>query len=118
MYAYANALDVSGDFPKKVSDIEELHVEVEWTYSFGEKPAKVSDSESVLTTGDLAANVALDMFLDLDEKLSSNPERALMEIMIWFGHYGPAAQPVNMKDKDTGALNPPTMNHTIDDTLL
>lgn len=51
----------------------------------------------------LNANVAMDMFMDSDQKKAQDSADASHEIMVWFAAIGPATQPIGF---DVDGANP------------
>lgn len=92
MHAYPN-IKVENVFPKKIGDITELNMNFKWTYALGNENKTTSDIDETATS-DVNANVAVDFFIDSDEKTSKDSTKATMEIMVWFAAIGGAAKPV------------------------
>ena len=112
MHAYANALVESKSLPAKLGDIKTSDFEVEWALSL--KNDTLDDaSDDELTQNAVNANVAIDMFLDKDSKLSTNQDEknpAHYEVMVWFADIGPAAFPLGKtKAADEGVVTTATI---------
>lgn len=98
VHAFPN-IKIEDVLPLKVSAIEKIEMGFEWTYGEGKKAASLSKNVSDLwDTAQLNANVAMDIFLDLDEARSKEAEKASHEIMVWFAAIGPATQPIGFND--------------------
>lgn len=98
VHAFPN-IKVEDVLPLKVSAIEKIDMDFEWTYGKGKTAAPLSKNVSDLwDTAQLNANVAMDMFLDLDEAKSKEAEKASHEIMVWFAAIGPSTQPIGFND--------------------
>lgn len=82
--------------PVSLDSISQLNVDLEWTYTVGNSSWNATEAtdEQDLVDNLTNANVALDMFLSNDKTKSSTPESASYEVMVWFGVYGPATQPL------------------------
>jgi hypothetical protein len=91
----------SPHFPRQFRDIASLRANAEWEMGRGSGP-KVASSLTVdsdgLTKSQCIANVAFDIWADLDPVLASNESAAGIEIMIWLGVFGPV-QPLGWDSK-------------------
>jgi hypothetical protein len=113
VHAFPNIL-VDGDtLPVALSDLKTVHMDVKWTYGVGKDPSPTTD-DATLKSENLNANVAIDMFLDSDETVSSNSSLAQYEIMIWFAQYGDSTDPIgyNTSLPNNGIKSTRTLNGT------
>ncbi|KAK0740335.1 concanavalin A-like lectin/glucanase domain-containing protein [Schizothecium vesticola] len=88
-------------FPRQFRDIASLRVNAEWGMGRSAGP-KIATSLAVdsdgLTKSQCIANVAFDIWADLDPVLASNESMARIEIMLWLGVFGPV-QPLGWDNK-------------------
>ncbi|WYZ43940.1 hypothetical protein EsH8_VII_000376 [Colletotrichum jinshuiense] len=115
VHAFPN-IKVDGTIlPVAISTLSNLAVDVAWSYGVGNY---TTDGASATTT-DAAAleenetntNVAIDMFLDDDKDKAQDSTKAKYEIMVWFGTFGSATQPIGYQ-QGNGALTTATINGT------
>ena len=111
--AFPNAAIVDV-FPKKIQDVGSINVDVEWTYANGNENKTTSDVE-LTESSVLNANVAVDMFIDSDEKTSKNSVKAAFEIMVWIARMGPSTQP---NDNGKGVLKTVTLQGSNEEYTL
>ena len=72
-----------------------MPVEVSWDYQAGNvSTSTVDDTAGSLWRASLNANVCIDMFLDPTEAKANSTETAAYEVMIWFGQFGNATDPI------------------------
>ncbi|KAJ5755608.1 hypothetical protein N7533_005151 [Penicillium manginii] len=91
VYAFPNIM-VDKVLPVGLDDMQELYLNVHWTYGVGDEIATTTD-ESELTANNVNTNVAIDMFFDSDKEKAQNSTSAKYEVMVWFGMFGPSTQP-------------------------
>lgn len=95
MHAFPNIKIDSTVFPVRLSDLESVHVDVEWTYGLGNRTASSTD-EDELALYNVNTNVALDMFLDSDKKTARDSRKARYELMVWLAAIGAATHPIGL----------------------
>jgi hypothetical protein len=93
-------------FPVRISDVSEIDVDFEWTYSVGNGTSGSTIAE--LTDVEMSANVALDLFIDADKDKALNSSAASAEIMIWFAQIGTDSFALGQKT-GVAALNTTTV---------
>jgi Glycosyl hydrolase family 12 len=99
VHAFPNALLNDTHLPLKVGDMQSLELDVGYSYAPGDLPvAPAAVNAADLTAAGLNANVALDMFYDLDQTIAAKPDKAKIEVMIWLGMFGRSAQPIGYND--------------------
>lgn len=117
VHAFPN-IKVDGDvFPAKLSDIDKIDIDFEWTYAIGNKSAKGSKPATKTDLTDLKdhllnANVAMDMFMDSDKTKAQDSEDASHEIMVWFAAIGPATQPLGFNVDGSNPIATKTLQGT------
>ncbi|CAG7559681.1 unnamed protein product [Fusarium equiseti] len=117
VHAFPN-IKVDGDvFPAKLSDIDKIDIDFEWTYAIGNGSAKGAKAATKTDLTDLKdhllnANVAMDMFMDKDKTKAQNSEDASHEIMVWFAAIGPATQPLGFNVDGSNPLATKTLHGT------
>lgn len=109
VHAFPNVKVDSGVFPSRLQSIEQVMVDLEWSYGIGNKTT-ASTSKQDLTDNLVNTNVAFDMFLDSDRGKSEDSTEAGYEIMVWFAAFGPATQPIGFSD---GAIDTKTVDGTV-----
>lgn len=111
VHAFPNAQLITAALPLKISEVQNLFVDVDWTYAIGDDPAAVADEDS-LVAGNLNCNVAVDMFFDSNSGKANNETIASHEVMVWLGQYGLATQPLGLSSTpaDTASVNGTTFN--------
>lgn len=109
VHAYSN-IEVSEGLPLTLSDLKSLTVDLAWTYSVGNIPKDTSDTPDFNSIA-LNTNVAIDMFFDSLKSNATNSTIAEYEIMVWFAHYGDAAQTIGNASGivDTQIVNTTTL---------
>lgn len=96
VHAFPNILfdgTVKNTLPVQIGSLSSVNVDLKWSYGVGDTAADQTDT-SALTTAELNANVAIDMFLDSDATNSQSTEKAKFEVMVWLGMFGTATQPI------------------------
>jgi hypothetical protein len=93
VHAFPNALLNDTSLPISLGSLTNLTLDIKWTYGVGNVPAAVSD-DAALTTANLQANAAIDMFLSSDITTANSSTLATHEVMIWLGVYGNSARPL------------------------
>lgn len=104
MRSYPHIKLGSPHFPRQFRDIDSLRVNAEW--GLGRSAGvKIGIGQTVdldgLTESQCVANVAFDIWADLDPILASNESMAGIEIMLWLGAFGPV-QPLGWDNKRSG----------------
>lgn len=97
MHAFSNIKVDGGVFPTTLDSIEQVNLDLEWTYGIGNKTAAKTDVDE-LTDHNVNTNVAIDMFIDKDKSKAQDPTKAEYEVMVWWATIGPAAQPLGFAD--------------------
>ncbi|KAJ5780996.1 hypothetical protein N7457_006156 [Penicillium paradoxum] len=108
VHGYPN-VRIDDILPKALDTISELNLDLHWTYGLGDQPAESTDKQT-LKDENLAANVAIDMFLDSDEDKAKNGTDAKFEVMVWFWMSSLVAQP--------HGWGKPEINRTLDGTTF
>lgn len=95
MHAYPHVKLGSPLLPIQFQHISSLKIHAEWGLSRNSRPTTSGSSGlSVDATGlaqsQTVANVAYDIWADVDPNLAANESAAGIEIMIWLGVVGPA----------------------------
>ena len=93
MHAFPNAKLNDTQFPIQVQSLQSLSLNVTWNYDVGNSPTTTLDVNG-LTTANLNANVALDMFLSNNQSAAGDPTAATHEVMLWLGRFGPSTDPL------------------------
>lgn len=89
-----------------------MPVDVSWAYIAGNvTTSTVDDTVGSLWRASMNANVCIDMFLDPTESKANSTETAAYEVMIWFGQFGNATDPI-------GFYNGTVTTQTIDGTTF
>ncbi|EXL91707.1 hypothetical protein FOIG_15226 [Fusarium odoratissimum NRRL 54006] len=117
VHAFPNIKVDGSVFPAKLNTIDKIEIDFEWTYALGNGSAK---GATQATKTDLAAmkknllnaNVAMDMFMDSDQKKAQDSEDASHEIMVWFAAIGPATQPLGFNVDGSNPLATKTLHGT------
>ena len=109
VHAYPN-IEVHDGLPVTLSDLKSLNIDLAWSYSLGNTPKDTSDTPEFDSIS-LNTNVAIDMFFDSLEKNATDSTMAEYEIMVWFAHYGVAAQTIGNASGivDTKVVNTTTL---------
>ncbi|EED13686.1 conserved hypothetical protein [Talaromyces stipitatus ATCC 10500] len=92
VHAYPN-IQVLDGLPVTLSDVKAVNFDMAWIYNLGNETKPTSDTPEFDSIS-LNTNVAIDMFFDGNETNASNSSLAAYEIMVWFAHYGNAAQAI------------------------
>jgi hypothetical protein len=113
VHAFPNAQLITGALPLRISAVQNLYVDVDWTYAIGDDAAAVADTDS-LVAGNLNCNVAIDMFFDSNGATAHNESIASHEVMVWLGQYGLSTQPLGLSSTpaDTAQVNGTTLYAT------
>lgn len=109
VHAFPNIkLDPDNIFPIQISKVSAIDFITEWHYGVGDaKPNTTNVNE--LNAVDLNSNVAIDMFLDADSTKATSSVDAKYEVMVWFGVFGPATEPIGLRQ---GSLKTETVSGT------
>jgi hypothetical protein len=108
VHAFSNIKIDSNEFPIQISSVSTINFETEWYYGVGnDRPIAVD--VAALTTAQLDANVAVDMFLDSDPDKATDTTQAKYEVMIWLGQYGASTQQIGL---DQGSIATQVVNGT------
>lgn len=109
MHGYPN-VEVADGLPVTLSDLKSLNVDLAWTYALGDTPKDTSDTPEFDSVS-LNTNVAIDMFFDSIKENATDSTISEYEIMVWFAHYGDAAQTIGNASGivDTKIVNTTTL---------
>ncbi|KAF2405084.1 concanavalin A-like lectin/glucanase [Trichodelitschia bisporula] len=108
VHAFPNAKLNTTDIPIRLSNLSALNFDVAWNYGAGnDKPT--STNTSGLVDAEMNANVCIDMFLAADKAVSDDTTKSDYEVMVWFGAFGAATQPIGLP---AGAVDHHTVNGT------
>ncbi|KAG4427287.1 hypothetical protein IFR05_017230, partial [Cadophora sp. M221] len=94
VHAYPN-VQVKTSIPILLSTIKTIALSTSWTYGVGNTAAAKTD-EAAMIANAANTNVAIDMFLDSDQKAAENSSKASYEVMVWFATFGSAAEPIGL----------------------
>jgi hypothetical protein len=110
VHAFPNAQLITAALPLRISQIQSLYVDVDWTYAIGDDAVAVMDTDS-LVAGNLNCNVAIDMFFDSNSGKAHNETIASHEVMVWLGQFGLSTQPLGLSSApaDTASVNGTTL---------
>ncbi|KAK4937956.1 hypothetical protein LTR10_021521 [Elasticomyces elasticus] len=109
VHAFPNIqIDRTDIFPIEISSVSAVNFEAEWAYGVGETLPNTTNIADVTAAG-LAANVAIDMFIDSDPNAATSTVDAKYEVMIWLADFGAATQPIGLAD---GAVKTQDINGT------
>ncbi|KAH0593790.1 hypothetical protein MHUMG1_08541 [Metarhizium humberi] len=101
VHAFPNAKVDSKNFPVQIGSVSKFEFDVEWSLSLkNDTREEVTDAD--VTTNQINANVAIDMFMDKDSTKAEDSEKAGFEVMVWFADFGTDAWPLgktNTPDK-------------------
>ncbi|KAI3539479.1 hypothetical protein CPAR01_00829 [Colletotrichum paranaense] len=115
VHAFPNIKVDGSSLPVSIPKLSNINVDVEWSYSVGnyttDGAAATNTDETELTDNDTNTNVAIDMFLDDDKTSAQDSTKAKYEVMVWFGTFGAATQPIGYQN-GAGALTTETINGT------
>ncbi|KAK3344522.1 concanavalin A-like lectin/glucanase domain-containing protein [Lasiosphaeria hispida] len=104
VHSYPHVKLGSPHFPLQFHDIASLHVDAEWGMrrdaGSSAEPNFTLDADG-LTKSRCTANVAFDIWADLDPAHAANESVAGFEIMIWLGVFG-SVQPLGWDNKTSG----------------
>ncbi|KAI9650822.1 hypothetical protein NHQ30_000856 [Ciborinia camelliae] len=101
VHAYPNVGYQSIQLPAQISNIESFQLSGSWTvFPVGEESA--SNTTSALSAIYCKADIALDMFLDTNNRSSTNASAASHEVMVWQSVWG-GVWPIGYHDPPTGA---------------
>ncbi|KAH8693555.1 concanavalin A-like lectin/glucanase domain-containing protein [Talaromyces proteolyticus] len=104
VHAFPNIMINGTTLPVHVNSLNNITLDVDWTYGLGNEPVATTDIKS-LDTASLNANVAVDMFLDSTQELSSDSEKAKYEIMVWLARFGTSTYPYGKQTSITQTVN-------------
>ncbi|KAM7184384.1 Concanavalin A-like lectin/glucanase domain containing protein [Naviculisporaceae sp. PSN 640] len=92
--SYPHVKLITPSLPIPLSGISALLLSAKWSMGVGSKPTRLLDvDESGIASQSTTANVAFDLFADVDPELAKNEKTASTEIMFWLGMFG-YAQPL------------------------
>lgn len=98
VHAFPNAkLLLPDTIPVLLSNLSALTVDIEWTYGLGNYVHNETNNTNIAEAG-VNANVAVDMFLANDRNKSASTTDSEYEVMIWFGRWGDATDPIGLFD--------------------
>jgi len=100
VHAYPNALLNDTSLPIQISNIDTLNLDIQWNYDVGSVASTTMDLNA-LSSSNLNANIAVDMFFSDDKDKANNSTLATHEVMVWLGKFGAATQPLGFKDTPT-----------------
>lgn len=101
VHAYPNIQPVGDMMPVLLPSLSQINLDFDWTYGVGNEPVAATDMAALVADA-ANANVALDMFFDIDKDASKDTGLAGLEIMVWFATIGTAAQPIGL---DAGSVD-------------
>ncbi|KAK4210678.1 concanavalin A-like lectin/glucanase domain-containing protein [Rhypophila decipiens] len=94
VHSYPHVKLVTPSLPVPLSNISALLLSTKWSMGVGSKPLRLLDVDSSgLSSQSTTANVAFDLFADLDPERARDEKLASTEIMFWLGMFG-YAQPL------------------------
>jgi len=82
--------------PIQIQSLKQVNLDLHWTYGPGNTPVASTDVQA-LTLNLVNTNVAIDMFLDADQKKAKNTTLAKYEVMVWFAKFGTSTEPIGLK---------------------
>lgn len=92
--SYPHVKLVTPSLPIPLSNISALLLSAKWSMGVGTKPTRLLGvDESGIASQSTTANVAFDLFADIDPELAKDEKTASTEIMFWLGMFG-YAQPL------------------------
>lgn len=98
MHAFPNAkLLLPDTIPVMLSNLSALTIDIEWTYGLGNYVHNETNNTNIAEAG-VNANVAVDMFLANDRNKSASTTDSEYEVMVWFGRWGDATDPIGLFD--------------------
>lgn len=98
VHAFPNAkLLLPDTIPVLLSNLSALTVDIEWTYGLGNYVHNETNNTNMAEAG-VNANVAVDMFLANDRNKSASTTDSEYEVMVWFGRWGDATDPIGLFD--------------------
>ena len=112
MHAFPNALvnftDAIQAQTVQLGNLSALTIDVMWTYGAG--PSVVPQLEPAglgIGAAEMNANVCIDTFLDSDPVKAQNTSSSKYEVMVWFGQFGLATDPIGFLQgvQDTETVN-------------
>ncbi|THV48987.1 hypothetical protein BGAL_0217g00120 [Botrytis galanthina] len=101
VHAYPNVGYESIQLPTTVSNVESFHLSGSWSV-FPVASPTASNMTTALNAIACKADIALDMFLDMNNVSSTNASQATHEVMIWQSVWG-GVWPIGYYDPPTGA---------------
>ena len=87
MHSYPNVGYESDQLPTKLGNVANFSLDAAWSVYPSSDYASTTDA-TALAALDTKADVALDMFLDLDPARASNASAANVEVMVWQAVWG------------------------------
>ena len=90
VHSFPNINRVSTQLPLRLVNLSSLVLKASWSMAPENSALLPIDAQGLLNLG-TRSNVALDMFLDPDPKVSVQPSLPKYEIMVWIGTFGAAA---------------------------
>ncbi|EXJ62902.1 hypothetical protein A1O7_03345 [Cladophialophora yegresii CBS 114405] len=97
VHAFPNIKVDTDAFPVEISKVSAINFETEWYYGVGDERPEAVDI-AALTTAQINANVAIDMFLDSNPNKAIDTTQAKYEVMIWLGQYGASTQQIGLEE--------------------
>ena len=98
VHAFPNAkLLLPDTIPVLLSNLSALTIDIEWTYGLGNYVHNETNNTNMAEAG-VNANVAVDMFLANDRNKSASTTDSEYEVMVWFGRWGDATDPIGLFD--------------------
>lgn len=112
VHAFPNALvnftDAVQASTIQIGNLSAMNVDVMWTYGTGPDVATQLDPVA-LDAAELNANVCIDTFLDSDPIKAQTTNSSQYEVMVWFGQFGLATDPIGFVQ---GVVETVTVNTT------
>lgn len=99
VHSYPHVVLNSDALPAAVASIESLTISTSWGMTLESDEDYGGFNVANLASAEVAANVAIDMFLDPNPTAAQNPDSHMYEIMVWFGQIG-EAYPIGFYDSD------------------
>lgn len=111
VYAFPNVkIESTTLFPVAIRDVSRIPVAVNWHYGVGDVRPNTTDLASI-NEALLCSNLAVDMFVDANARTATSSVDAEYEVMVWFGAFGAATQPIGLAQGAiaTAAVNGSTL---------
>ncbi|KAK6383579.1 uncharacterized protein PV06_01020 [Exophiala oligosperma] len=98
VHAFPNIqIDPSNNvLPVEISTVAAINISTEWHYGVGSVVPTSTDGTE-LTSIELNANVAIDMFIDSNQHAATSTKDAKYEVMIWLADFGASTQPIGLE---------------------